>query len=192
MQIYASSPASTGKLDGLGQFGLILTRLIIGYLWLNQLGWKMPPLFGCPADFAVSTSLSDRTSGLCDWVGLMTIYSRIPLQAAFVENFVVPNLAWMGWFIWLMEAFIGLSLILGLVSRLGALVGLVQAANLFIGLSAVPTEWVWSYALLFTFHLLFFCIPPGRIWGVDAWLRQRLQPLAASNNWPARLLLWLT
>jgi len=192
MQLYASSPASTGKLDGLGQFGLILTRLIIGYLWLNQLGWKMPPQFGCPADFAVSTSLEARTSGLCDWVGLMTIYSRVPLHAAFVENFVVPNLAWLGWFIWLMEAFIGLSLILGLVSRLGALVGLVQAANLFIGLSAVPTEWVWSYALLFTFHLLFFCIPPGRIWGVDAWLRQRSQSLAASDNWPARFLLWLT
>jgi len=191
MQGYASSPASTGKLDGLGQFGFVLTRLIIGYLWLNQLGWKMPPQFGCPADFAVSTSLTDRTSGLCDWVGLMTIYSRVPLQAAFVENFVVPNLSWMGWFIWLMEAFIGLSLILGMVSRLGALVGLVQAANLFIGLSAVPTEWVWSYALLFTFHLLFFCIPPGRIWGVDAWLQRRLQPLAASNNWLARLLLWL-
>jgi hypothetical protein len=58
-----------------------------------------------------------------------------------------------------------------------------------IGLSAVPTEWVWSYALLFTFHLLFFCIPPGRIWGVDSWLRLRL---AASDNWLARLLLWLT
>ena len=192
MRLQASSSASTAKLDGLGQFGLILTRLIIGYLWLNQLGWKMPPQFGCPADFAVSTSLEARTSGLCDWVGLMTIYSRVPLHAAFVENFVVPNLAWLGWFIWLMEAFIGLSLILGLVSRLGALVGLVQAANLFIGLSAVPTEWVWSYALLFTFHLLFFCIPPGRIWGVDARLRQRSQPLAASDNWPARLLLWLT
>jgi thiosulfate dehydrogenase [quinone] large subunit len=190
MQVHTSSPASVIKLDGLGQFGLVLTRLIIGYLWLNQLGWKMPPQFGCPSDFAVSTSLTDRTTGLCDWVGLMTIYSRIPLQATSVENFVVPNLVWMGWLIWLMEAFIGLSLILGLISRLGALVGLVQAANLFVGLSAVPTEWVWSYALLFTFHLLFFCIPPGRIWGVDVWLRQRLQPLGA-NNWLVRLLLWL-
>jgi hypothetical protein len=192
MQIYASTSASTGKLDRLGQFGLILTRLIIGYLWLNQLGWKIPPQFGCPADFAVSTSLSDRTTGLCDWVGLMTIYSSVPLHAAFVENFVVPNLAWMGWLVWLMEAFIGLSLILGLVSRLGALVGLGQAANLFVGLSAVPTEWVWSYALLFTFHLLFFCIPPGRIWGVDSWLRQRWQALAARDKWLAQLLLWLT
>ncbi len=189
MQVSTSSPVSTDKLDGLGQFGLVLTRLIIGYLWLNQLGWKMPPQFGCPPDFAISTSLNDRTSGLCDWVGLMTIYSRVPLHAAFVESFVVPNLSWMGWFIWLMEVFIGLSLILGLVSRLGALVGLVQAANLFIGLSAVPTEWVWSYALLFTFHLLFFCLPPGRIWGADAWLRQRLQP---PGTWLTRLLLWLT
>jgi hypothetical protein len=189
MQLSTSSAVSGNKLDGLGQVGLVLTRLIIGYLWLNQLGWKIPPQFGCPADFAVSASLNDRTTGLCDWVGLMTIYSRLPLHAAFVENFVAPNLAWMGWFIWLMEAFIGLSLILGLVSRLGALVGLVQAANLFIGLSAVPTEWVWSYALLFTFHLLFFCIPPGRIWGIDAWLRARIR---ANDHGLARLLLWLT
>ena len=66
-------PGLAGRLDRLGGFGLFLSRLIIGYLWFTQLLWKLPPTFGCPADFAVSTSLTARTSGLCDWTGLMAL-----------------------------------------------------------------------------------------------------------------------
>lgn len=180
------------NLDGLGRFGMIVARLIIGYLWITQLGWKMPPSFGCPADFAVSTSLNNRTTGLCDWTGLMAVYSKVPAHAAFIKNIVIPNIAWMGWGIWLLEVFIAGSLILGLVSRLGALAGLLQAVNLYIGLTAIPFEWYWTYGMLITLHLIFFCIPPGRVFGLDAWLRPRLQASAERGQGLARLLILLT
>jgi len=182
----------TISLDGLGRFGMIVARLIIGYLWITQLGWKMPPSFGCPPDFAVSTSLSARTTGLCDWTGLMAVYSKVPAHAAFIKNIIIPNIAWMGWGIWLLEVFIAGSLILGLASRLGALAGLLQAVNLYIGLTAIPFEWYWTYGMLITLHLIFFCIPPGRVFGLDAWLRPRLQAGAERGQGLARLLIFLT
>src|SRR3990172_579260 len=123
--------------DGLGRIGMIISRLVYGYLWYTQLLWKLPPQFGCPPDFAVSTALRERTSGLCDWVGLMVIYSKWPLQADLVERFVVPNMAVAGWFVWLMEAFVAVSLILGLLTRLGGLAALVQGVNLYIGVTAI-------------------------------------------------------
>ena len=179
-------------LDNLGKYGLTIARLIIGYLWYTQILWKMPPLFGCPANFAVSTSFDARTSGLCDWTGLMAIYSKLPLHAAFVKNVIIPNISWMGWGIWLLEAFIAASLILGLFSRLGALLGFVQAVNLYIGLTAIPGEWYWAYGMLYTLMLVFFFLPPGRTLGIDAWLRPRLFVAADKGNRLARALIWLT
>ena len=167
-------------LDRLGQAGMLVARLVIGYLWITQLLWKMPPNFGCPSDFSVSTSLSARTTGLCDWTGLMAVYSKVPLHATFVEGFIIPNISWMGWGIWLMEAFIAVSLVLGLFSRLGGFVALIQSINLYVGLTALPIEWYWTYGMLCVLSLIFFTVPPGRILGVDAWLRPRL--LAAKEQ----------
>lgn len=189
----ASKTLPGGKeLDLFGRYGMVAARLIIGYLWITQIGWKMPPTFGCPANFAVSTSLQQRTSGLCDWTGLMAIYSKVPLHAAFVKNIVIPNISWMGWGIWLMEVIIAGSLILGLFTRLGALIGFIQAVNLYIGLTALPFEWYWTYGMLYTLQLIFFFVPPGRTLGLDAWLRPKLFSATEKGNQLARVVLWFT
>lgn len=189
----ASKTLPGGKeLDFFGRYGMVAARLIIGYLWITQIAWKMPPTFGCPSNFAVSTSLQQRTSGLCDWTGLMAIYSKVPLHAAFVKNIIIPNISWMGWGIWLMEVIIAGSLILGLFTRLGALIGFIQAVNLYIGLTALPFEWYWTYGMLYTLELIFFFVPPGRTLGVDAWLRPKLFNAAEKGNRLARLVYWFT
>jgi thiosulfate dehydrogenase [quinone] large subunit len=193
MMMEETKTLSGGKeLDIFGRYGMVAARLIIGYLWITQIAWKMPPTFGCPPNFAVSTSLQQRTSGLCDWTGLMAIYSKVPLHAAFVKNIIIPNISWMGWGIWLMEVIIAGSLILGLFTRLGALIGFVQAVNLYIGLTALPFEWYWTYGMLYTLELIFFFVPPGRTLGIDAWLRPKLFNAAEQGSRFARGLLWLT
>ena len=178
--------------DNLGRIGMIASRVIYGYLWYTQLLWKLPPQFGCPADFAVSTSLQERTSGLCDWVGLMVIYSELPIQADLVNRFVVPNMAWFGWIVWLMEAFVAVSLILGLFTRLGGLAALVQGLNLLIGIGFAPIEWEWTYGMLTILGLVFLAVPTGRIWGLDALIRPRLQAATDRGNRLAKLLLFFT
>jgi uncharacterized membrane protein YphA (DoxX/SURF4 family) len=179
-------------MDKLGRVGMLISRLVTGYLWFDQLLWKLPPTFGCPLNFAVTTDIHARTSGLCDWVGMMTLYSKWPLQASLVKSLVVPNLSWMGWIIFLMEAFVAVSLILGLFTRLGGLAALLQAINLYIGVSAAPGEWYWTYGMLATLGLIFLAIPTGRVFGMDAWLRPHLQTGADRGNRLSKILLALT
>jgi len=66
-------------------FVLVFARIALGYLFLTQLFWKMPPSFGCPDDFAFTTGTVEdgrlhlqRTSGLCDWVGIESAYAAQP------------------------------------------------------------------------------------------------------------------
>jgi hypothetical protein len=173
------------------KWGLVLGRIVIGYLWYTQLLWKLPPTFGCPANFAASTDLAHRTSGLCDWTGLMATYSIWPLHREFVKNIVAPNLSWMGWGVFLLEAFITVSLVLGLFSRLGGLLGFLQAANLYLGLTALPFEWYWTYGMLMTLEAIFFFTAPGRVLGIDQLLIQALRPGAERGNKLAQGLLLL-
>jgi len=50
----------------------------------TQLWWKVPPGFGCPPDYAVTTGTIDtsgrvqlkRTRGLCDWMGIESVWSK--------------------------------------------------------------------------------------------------------------------
>ena len=187
-----SMKMQSALIDRVGQVGMFISRVVVGYLWYTQLLWKLPPRFGCPPNFAVSTSFQSRTSGLCDWVGLMTIYSKIPLQAYLVKQFVVPNISWFGWIVFSMEAFVAVSLIFGLFTRLGGFAALVQALNLYFGVTAVPGEWYWTYGMLAILGLVFLAIPTGRTLGVDALLRPRLQSAADKGNRLAEFLLALT
>jgi hypothetical protein len=202
---------------------LVLARLLLALLFFANLFWKTPPTFSCPADFTFTTANADgklvRSSGLCDWVGVEAVWSQRPrqffvvnldnqgppeialdvswaarLNGLFLENFVMPNIRWFGYVVWGMEAFIFVSLLLGLVGRLGALVAIAQSAQLQLGLAGIsnPFEWEWGYHLMVMVALLVFAFAPGRILGIDSWLRPRLQAAAERGNSLARLLVWLT
>jgi hypothetical protein len=66
------------------------------------------------------------------------------------------------------------SLLLGLLSRAGALLGLLMALNLWLGLYSAPGEWPWTYMFLAIIQALFVIDPPGRALGADTLLRRRL------------------
>lgn len=206
---------------------VVLGRVALGYLFFTQLWWKVPPTFGCPADFAVTTGTVDanrqarlqRTSGLCDWIGIEAVWSQAPhpllvadmrpvggpvlsvdfgplarLNGVFLNNVAIPNIRWFGYVVWGMEAFIFVSLFFGVFARLGALVALAQSAQLWIGLAGItnPNEWEWSYNLMPVLSLLLLALAAGRIFGVDAVLRPRLLAAAERGNRLAGLLAWLT
>jgi hypothetical protein len=214
----------------LRQVILVIARIGLAYLFFTQLFWKMPPDFGCPSDYTFTTGSVDdsgrlrlqRTSGLCDWIGIENAWADQPrpffvanidnkgtpeisidlgwaakLNNLFLENVVMPNIRWFGWIIWGGEALIFISLFFGLFSRLGGLTAIAISGQLMIGLAgiSVPYEWEWSYNLMVLLSLLMFAFAPGRVFGVDAWLRPRLKAVAAQDNQQARIargLLWLT
>ncbi len=204
------------------QIALVVLRIALAYLFFTQLWWKTPPDFGCPADFRFTTGTPQqlqRSSGLCDWIGIETVYATQPrpffvanldnrgapeiaidlgwlaqLNGAFITNVVQPNIAWFGYLIWAAEAFIFVSLFFGLFSRLGGLVAIAMSAQLMIGLGGIgnPYEWEWAYTNIVVLALVAFAFAPGRIFGIDARIRPRLLAAAAQGNRLAGGLAWLT
>jgi thiosulfate dehydrogenase [quinone] large subunit len=102
-----------------------------------------------------------------DWLELEVAHPTIGLYADFVAGVVIPNFILFAWLTFLIELVIGLSLTLGLFTRLGSLLGLLWALNLAVGLLAVPGEWPWSYLMLLMWHGLFLVAPPKQMWGVE-------------------------
>jgi uncharacterized membrane protein YphA (DoxX/SURF4 family) len=146
-----------------------LSRMLIGLLWLGSLRWKLPP------DFAPTTG-----KGLLDWLQLEAQYPAFEFYGEFVRSIVIPNFTLFAWLVFLIELVIGLSLLTGTWTRLGATLGLAMSVNLGIGMLAVPGEWPWSYIMLAMWHGVFLVTAAGRVVGVDAWLRARL---SASSVW---------
>jgi uncharacterized membrane protein YphA (DoxX/SURF4 family) len=144
---------------------LSLSRMLIGLLWLFSLRWKLPP------DFAPASG-----RGLLDWLLLEVEHPFLDLYANFVEGVVIPNFTFFAWIIFLSELLVGLSLLTGTLTRLGAGIGLLMSINLGIGLLEVPGEWPWSYIMMAMWHGVFLVAASGRLWGLDSWLRQQKIP----------------
>jgi len=143
---------------------LAVARVAMGWLWLSNLSWKLPPTFNCEPG---------EGDGLCYWMGEMVEHSIVPPHASFVENVALPNYEVFGYLVVGMELLTGVLLVLGLLTRFAALLGALQAANLFIGLSSSPDEWVWSYLMMILLHMVLLATAAGRYFGVDAYLHDR-------------------
>lgn len=134
-----------------------LLRLIIGIMWGQQSLWKIPPNY----------------DGLIYWMKQMVDHASIPLQAELVQNIGLPNIDLFGPLVYGVEVLIGVSLILGLLTRIGAGLGGLMVLNLWLGLYSAPGEWPWTYGFLIIIQLLFVVDPPGRSLGADVVLRHR-------------------
>jgi uncharacterized membrane protein YphA (DoxX/SURF4 family) len=138
------------------------SRILIGILWLYSLRWKLPP------DFVPATG-----RGLMDWLELEVQHPAFVFYGEFVATIVIPNFTLFAWLVFLGELLVGLSLLTGTLTRVGALIGLLLALNLGVGLLEVPGEWPWSYLMLAMWHGTFLVTGAGRVFGVDVWLRKR-------------------
>lgn len=131
---------------------LLVLRVLVGTMWWEQSLWKIPPHYG----------------GLEYWMKQEAAHAAVPLQGHLVGTIVLPHIALFGPLVFAIEAAIGISLILGFWSRLGALLGLAMSINLWLGLYSAPGEWPWTYFFLIII-MAFYCIdPPGRSLGFDA------------------------
>ena len=155
--------------------GLLLSRVVIGAFWLGQLTWKLPPTFGCPH------------GGFCMYVHKEIQYPLIPLYATFLAHVVAPAVYVWAWLTTVIEVVVGVSLLCGLLARLGGLISLLWSLNLLIGLSGVPHEDPPAYIMLAVFGFLFLMEGAGPRANLDRrvvhpWL-QRTPP-----SWWATLL----
>lgn len=115
---------------------LAVFRIAVGGYWLYEQHWKLPPDFGL-----------HQPKGLMFAFQQGIQYPTLDIYKAFLQNIVVPNFFLFGWLIFLLEVFIGTSLLLGLLTRAGGLLGTLQAVNLLIGAASTP-EGPWIYIAL--------------------------------------------
>jgi uncharacterized membrane protein YphA (DoxX/SURF4 family) len=139
--------------------GIAILRFIVACMWWQQSLWKIPPHWDW---------------GLIHWMEEMVAHASTELQSVLVRDLVLPNIAFFGPLVYLIEVAIAVSLILGLLTRAGAALGALMAINLWLGLYNAPGEWPWTYMFLVVIQLLFVINPPGRSLGIDAllWRRQ--------------------
>jgi len=142
--------------------GIWLLRLVLGTMWWQQSLWKVPPNY----------------DGLIYWMKQMVDHAAIALQSVLVRDVVLPNITVFGPLVYAVEVAIGISLMLGALSRLGATLGALMSLNLWLGLYSAPGEWPWTYGFLVILQLLFIIDPPGRRLGIDALLRERHAAIA--------------
>ena len=163
--------------------GFALIRIFVGYLWFQQLFWKMPPDFTGLYPYIVRESQHTIVPGYSSILQHTFLSGCTSLHTATGCTLYVPLAAG----VWIAELIVAISLMFGLFTRIGAILGTILAFQLYVGLGY--TEWLWTYGMLVLLCLFLTAIPVGRRLGVDQWLAPRLQA-AANSNRLARFASW--
>lgn len=129
-------------------------------MWIQNVFWKVPPDFGLA-----------RKADLYQYVNHAVEHPVLAPYAWIVEHVVLPNFVAFGWLTLLSEAALGAFLLVGLATRLWALVGVGQSVAIALSVLLTPGEWHWSYYLMVVGHLAVYATAAGRYYGVDAVLR---------------------
>jgi uncharacterized membrane protein YphA (DoxX/SURF4 family) len=161
-----------------------LARLLIGGLWWQQTLWKLPPTY--------TDSPDGVSGGLHYWVGEMVQHAAFSWQSTFVAQVVQPHFYFFAPQVYGTEVVIAISLLLGLFTKIGGVLGALMAINLWLGLYRAPYEWSWTYFFLILLQITFIVYSAGRSLGIDAILNRREQHTLQPKGTLARLLPWLT
>ncbi|MEO8107923.1 MAG: TQO small subunit DoxD [Actinomycetes bacterium] len=149
--------------DRFAQVAIVVTRVTVAFLWIQNTQWKVPPDFG-----------QDSGSGLYRYTNYAVEHEVFAPYAGLVENVILPNFSFFGWIVLFTEAAIGATLLVGFATRLMGLVAVGQAGAIFLSVSQAPNEWPWAYYLMMVGGLVLAGIGAGRVLGLDAVLRPRL------------------
>jgi len=163
--------------------GLALIRIFVGYLWFQQLFWKMPPDFAGLYTYIIRESQHTILPGYGYVLQHTFLAGCTSLHNTSGCTLFIPLAAG----IWIAELTVAMSLMFGVFNRFGAILGVILAAQLYLGLGYA--DWYWTYGMLVLLCLALTAVPAGRRLGIDQWLAPRLQA-AASNNRFARFASW--
>ncbi len=91
-------------------------RAFMGVFWLVNVLWRLPTDFG-----------KGEYWGLPRTLDVARHYALTPLLRSLVDDVLIPHLSVLGWILFFVGLATGLSLVLGYMTRLGAVLGLIQA-----------------------------------------------------------------
>jgi hypothetical protein len=126
-------------------------RVFMGVFWLVNLLWRLPTDFGGGDYWGVPHILETaRHHGIS------------PPVRCLVVHVLAPHMTAVGWVVFIAGLLTGLSLVFGIVTRLGAALGLLQAIVLTLFLGNAPGEWLYGYFMLVLLSSLLLLLPVSR------------------------------
>lgn len=132
-------------------------RILMGLLWLQNVGWKQPPF--------------TTSRGVGRYVQLGVTHEVFGPYAWFSKHVVLENLTAFGWGVMAVELSLAVFLLLGLATRFWAIVGAMQGLAIALSVLNAPHEWGWAYWMIIAIHLVLAATAAGRIAGLDGPLR---------------------
>src|SRR6266496_24657 len=135
--------------------GFALIRIFVGYLWFQQLFWKMPPTFAGLYIYIVRESQHAIIPGYGYVLQHTFLTGCTSLHSASGCTLFVPLAAG----VWTAELIVAISLMFGVFTRFGAILSVILAAQLYVGLAYV--DWYWIYGMLVLLGLALTAIPAG-------------------------------
>ena len=110
-----------------------------------------------------------------DWIGRqigdIANLDLHPWYKTFLQHYVVPHSQMFGYLVMIGEIAVGVCLLLGLFTRLSALVGLVMLLNYYLGPGTVRGGYMLAHQQLFIIALAIVMLAgPGRTLGLDGML----------------------
>jgi uncharacterized membrane protein YphA (DoxX/SURF4 family) len=100
-------------------------------------------------------------------------HPTFPWMAAFLRDVVLAHFGLFGALTFVTEATLGVALLLGLFTRVAAVIGMLWQINIALQAFNVPGEWYWIWPLLVLPQFTFAAAGAGRVLGLDAILRRR-------------------
>ena len=158
--------------------------ILVGYLWFQQLFWKLPPTFAGLYGYVVRESQHAILPGYGALLQHTFLAGCSSLSSPAGCTAFVPLAAC----VWTAELLVAISLLFGLFTRFGVILATILVLQLYVGLAY--TEWTWTYGMLVLLALVLVAVPAGRRRGVDLWLAPRLQA-AGQRHRLARIASWL-
>ena len=108
--------------------GFALIRIFVGYLWFQQLFWKMPPNFAGLYSYIIRESQHTIIPGYGFILQHTFLLGCTSLHTATGCTLYVPLAAG----VWIAELIVAISLMFGLFTRFGAILGSVLAIQLYV------------------------------------------------------------
>lgn len=141
---------------------LAACRVAVALMWIQNVAWKHPPDFG---------NETEPPRDLYKWTLNGVEHEVLAPWAWFTEQVILPNFLVFAWAAYAVEACLGAFLLVGLATRLWALIGIAQTTAITLSVLYAPHEWFWAYVLMFVAHLALLATAAGRAYGVDGTLR---------------------
>lgn len=136
--------------------GATILRIMLGFLWLWNINWKVPPDFG-----------EAGKQGLYKFTAYAVSDPVFPPYSFVVEKLVLPNLAIFGWGVIVAETALAVLILSGAWIRAAALLGIGQSLAIGLSVAYAPNEWPWSYLLMLGAHIALLASSSGRYLAVD-------------------------